>query len=657
MANASTLTALNECHAHVTADGYLLVGNALVTRRWATLADGSLRLVSLFDKAIGREWVAGDDAAMGERATATVDVRMVDRHPVHRPSLRATVTCGPVRYAIDLFPESTGIGLRRLTESNDLAAEARPDRGAPSQAPSGIETGTTSPPDPHPPAKASDVLEWFTLRPRHLRLTQVELVDQTDANDNLVFEREWLLSDRQGPIEASGNLFFLEDCLSGDGLIFLRPISLPHARPVKWRFDLRLHGRQLAIGGGGACVTIPYGGGRTGRIVALHGYQREWRPYVPERDVRFLSNTWGDRSRDARINEAFLLGEIEAGHRLGVEVIQIDDGWQRGRSANSAEQGGVWNGFWATDERFWEPHPQRLPNGLAPLVRAADARGMRVGLWYAPDSSDNFANWNRDAQQVLQLHREQGISYIKIDGVKVHAALGERNLRQFYDAVLIGSDGQVAFDHDVTAEVRPSYFGVIDIGTVFVENRYTDWHNYWPHRTLRNLWMLAQHVDPARLRMEFLNHARNADRYADDPIAPACYGPDYLFATVMFASPLGWFEISNLPDSYFGKVAPLAAIWKEHRDAIFSGTIIPIGPAPDGAQVTGFLAKPDTEAGGYLLLFRELCATATIDVDLPRFAMRSTHPIRLAGEGTIALDNNVLRATLPAALRFMLIKL
>jgi alpha-galactosidase len=39
-----------------------------------------------------------------------------------------------------------------------------------------------------------------------------------------------------------------------------------------------------------------------------------------------------------------------------------------------------------------------------------------------------------------------------------------------------------------------------------------------------------------------------------DPLAPARYRPDYLFATVMFASPLGWFEVQHLPDAYFDPV-------------------------------------------------------------------------------------------------------
>jgi alpha-galactosidase len=98
----------------------------------------------------------------------------------------------------------------------------------------------------------------------------------------------------------------------------------------------------------------------------------------------FLSNTWGDRSRDARINEQFMLREIAAAARLGVDVIQIDDGWQKGRSANSAGGKGVWNGYWATDPECWTPDARRFPNELAPGVGAAGAKGMKFGLWYGP---------------------------------------------------------------------------------------------------------------------------------------------------------------------------------------------------------------------------------------------------------------------------------
>jgi hypothetical protein len=49
-----------------------------------------------------------------------------------------------------------------------------------------------------------------------------------------------------------------------------------------------------------------------------------------------MMNTWGDRGQDGKINEKFILRELEAGAKLGITHFQIDDGWQQGLSSNSA---------------------------------------------------------------------------------------------------------------------------------------------------------------------------------------------------------------------------------------------------------------------------------------------------------------------------------
>lgn len=80
--------------------------------------------------------------------------------------------------------------------------------------------------------------------------------------------------------------------------------------------------------------------------------------------------------------------------------------------------------------------------------------------------------------------------------------------RALFDKVLKGSDGRVVFDLDVTAERRPGYFGLPEIGPVFVENRYTDWGKYWPHRPLRAAFSVVcpqgrRGLSPRRLSMTF----------------------------------------------------------------------------------------------------------------------------------------------------------
>ena len=67
------------------------------------------------------------------------------------------------------------------------------------------------------------------------------------------------------------------------------------------------------------------------------GWQAPW-----QRHALLLSNTWGDRNRDARVCETFVLQEIDRAAALGLDTVQIDDGWQKGTTVNSARPLGGW---------------------------------------------------------------------------------------------------------------------------------------------------------------------------------------------------------------------------------------------------------------------------------------------------------------------------
>jgi alpha-galactosidase len=268
---------------------------------------------------------------------------------------------------------------------------------------------------------------------------------------------------------------------------------------------------------------------------------------------------------------------------------------------------------------------------------------MGLGLWFGPDSWNDFANWRRDADCLLDFFHRLGITHFKLDGIRMDTKAAQQNLKRFFKAVLGESHGQILLDLDVTAQTRPGYFGALEAGAIFVENRYTDWHRYWPHQTLRNLWKLARWVDPRRLRLEWLNHARNTHLYPQDPLAPAAWAPDALFATVMFANPLGWFEVSNLPASYFERAAPLVALWKQQREELFGGTIVPVGAPPDGASWSGFLSLGEGGRSGYLLFFRQLAGEVG-RVRLAGVPAGRLHCQRLAGAGRVEIVDGTARA-------------
>ena len=229
---------------------------------------------------------------------------------------------------------------------------------------------------------------------RHWRITAWELRDRTDNVGELVHKREWLLLPGTEKFEFAGNLADMQDVVAGEGKVYLRLAPLPGSRSWEGNdFVVNPDSTPVLATIPRACRTleIPYSGGDLGRRAALTCAQRRLRARVSGRDGLFLSNTWGDRNRDSSLNEKFMREEIAAAAKVGIEVVQIDDGWQRGRTANSsaANGKGVWNGYWASDPDFWLPDPVRFPRGLGPLVEYAAERGLRLGLWFGPDSSED----------------------------------------------------------------------------------------------------------------------------------------------------------------------------------------------------------------------------------------------------------------------------
>ena len=124
------------------------------------------------------------------------------------------------------------------------------------------------------------------------------------------------------------------------------------------------------------------------------------------------------------------------------------------------------------------------------MAKAAKAKGLSLGLWFCPDSADDAASWERDAALMLDYHRRFGVDYFKLDSMRTTSKLAFSRQRMLFERIMKETNGRLVIDLDVTADKRPGYFGILEAGPLFVENRYTDWHTYWPHLTLRSLWSL-----------------------------------------------------------------------------------------------------------------------------------------------------------------------
>ena len=640
----------NGCRVEWT-DREVCIGNGLFSKKCASVG-GLLRTLS-FKASAGREWQT-EKVEVSTADPISVSAGSAKWSPVGADGVRVDICTGGATNRMYAFPGMPGVisvcPPRQLPRAaHDLERDI--DRFS--------VWGKSL-------TQAIRQSNRIVYGNRHVKVTTYLCADQTDIRDTLLHVEERLLMNYDTPFTSAATSLDCRDVLTDEGMAFVRIAPMPVSRPEKsddFVVDGRGH-RIALLENGYPLAELAYCGGEAGRQRAVVAFQRALRPYRPGRDGVLLSNTWGAGNRDSRICQDFLVKEIEAGARMGVDVIQIDDGWQRGRTANSKKKEldgtkKVWNGYWAADPLFWTEDRERFPDGLGFLVERAKAKGMRFGLWFGPDSSADAANWERDADWLIGLHRRLGISYFKMDSMKLRTVLALERNRAMFDKMLRASDGEMVFDLDCTAEVRPGFFGLIDIGPLFVENRYTYRPIYWPHHTLKNLWDLSHMIDPVRLRFEFNNPDTNPGNYEWSPLSHARYRPDALFATVMAASPLAWMELSDVSERSAAEIAALVKVWKRERDRWYGGTMHPVGMRPDGVSWTGFVSEAADGLGGYALLFRELNASAGFTLDLSGIFGTGfcADAAIVAGRGTATVAEGRLVVSIPEKLDYLWVRL
>lgn len=606
-----------DAYVRIAAD-VLVAGNSRMERSWR-IENGFLYNVSLFDKTTAMEWLLApsavpapypeiqiSDEAQNWRLETAVEQSVCLEESYLSARVISLFKTGELTFQIKIYPQAPAI-------STLLIIKGWP--GSPDCALSRTQTamGLENISDQTKKEAVNDLQEFFHLPYVHHYLTVVSLMDGSDSQDNLVQEEKHLLTNFPD-VKARGNLFRLENRLTGAGLVFLKEAPLPHARPVKTDYDLLNRGDRFCFPGLGAgseyerrsypFTTLVYSGGNPGFTEALHSYQRRFRRYRPEKDEVIWHSIWGDRNRDGRVCEDFYRKEIKAAQALGIDFLYFIDGWQKGASANSVVAGGVWENQWAQDD-YWEYNLKRFPNGLKKLTDMARAAGFKVGMWYNPDKTNDYANWQRDVDVILKRVNDLGLSNVKLDGVAFCTKPGELNLLRIMHEVVQRTAGETAIEIDITAGVRTGYYQAMSYGFLFLENRYTDWRKYYPYTTLRNLWQLAKYVDPRRLRIEVLNGQRNAHLYPNDPLAPCHYRADYLFAVAMAANPMAWFEAGGLEEAFAADLRGIIAVYKSVRDALHRCFIYPIGGEPDGFSWSGFQAHDSESGGGFIIVFRD----------------------------------------------------
>lgn len=440
------------------------------------------------------------------------------------------------------------------------------------------------------------------LEGNHWRIRTVVLHAFSDDSDTLIEEKETLLFARGHKEPITGNIFILDNILSGES------VFLASEAPDYQMSTLYIKNYTVTLENGNNAIAIGYGETKDIESVCRSYYRNAMINKIP----RTMSNTWGDRNGYSRICRDFVLREIEAAKDIGVDIVQVDDGWQTGNTYDRAILNDKGRRTFRGD--FWNYGEKKFPNGMEEIATAARDAGLKLGIWFAPDSDENYALIDRDIAVLKKAYDEWGVRFFKLDMYWIESEENKKQFLKMLNAVYSFGD-DVAVQLDVTRDKRINYLCGKEYGSIFVENRYILSQNAYPYRVLRSLWGFSKYLPTTRFQFELVNPDLNKDAYAEyDIFAPALYGMDYLFASVMLSNPLFWMELQFLPENRRQELKPIMKVWKEIREDIASADISPIGDRPTGRSFTGFKIKGKERS--YLLMFREVTDKDRFEFDL-----------------------------------------
>jgi len=326
-----------------------------------------------------------------------------------------------------------------------------------------------------------------------------------------------------------------------------------------------------------ASWTIVWQGDNEAGRLAIKQFDRARYTVIPELDIYTMANTWGSsRNRDAAI-ESNVLKEIDLQARIGIDIQQIDDGWQ---------------------DKNWHPSAQAYPTGWKNVVERAKSQNVKLGLWGAamPITAEAL-RYNYD---------NAGFTTFKLDfaNLSTHDKIDETigKIRSF----VLYTKHNVRVNWDVTENApRYGYFWAREYGSVFLENRKPDVPAkvvYVPHLVLRDLWHLAKYANLNKFQGSVQNVAMVDKTLSDANL----HTQAYCTAIPLMSTPLFFMETQFLSEPAIAEIQPILAAYKKVRTEIYDSYIYPIGNEPDNASWSGFQAAKAGRNTGYITVFREL---------------------------------------------------
>ncbi len=213
-----------------------------------------------------------------------------------------------------------------------------------------------------------------------------------------------LLSPNGPASESAGDVLGLSVAWGGNTRIDLdvRPSATPDApRSVRLRAGANPYGAEYVLDPGARFVTptIAWTWSDRGRGEVTRRFHDWTRARVlrdPERLRPIVANNW--EATFFAFDEARIVSLIDQAAELGVDLFLLDDGWFGTTHPRNDD---------TTSLGDWDADPAKLPDGLAPLARAAATAGIRFGIWVEPEMVNRVSElYEQHPEWVLRDRRE-----------------------------------------------------------------------------------------------------------------------------------------------------------------------------------------------------------------------------------------------------------
>ena len=403
-----------------------------------------------------------------------------------------------------------------------------------------------------------------------------------------------------------------------------------------------------------ALISVFSAEGLDGVSAAYHSYLRA-RDVHPKRERPLILNMWEALYFDH--DEKKIKALVDVAAEVGIERVVLDDGWFHSRRNDRAGLGD-----WVIDPAVW-------PNGLSPIIKYINDKGIEFGLWFEgemvnPDSDLYRAHpeWIlHEADRVPPLWRHQLVLDIGHEGAFNHvleqtsAVLAAHNIvyikwdhnRVLVDAGHLGSAGvhrQTQAIYRLFAELKKRHPGIeiescasggarIDLGVIDLVDRFwTSDNNDALERQTIQRWtaqviapeLLGTHIGPT--------HGHQTGRTLELSMRAT---------TALFGHAGIEWDITEATTEERKHLSTWAQYYKNNRGLLHSGKMVRVDYPEPHAYLHGVIANDDSRA-----IFAYVQLTPTVAI----------HPSPLKFPGLDQTASYVIKAVFPAGKpRFMLI--